>query len=139
MYNRIGGDYGSTWDKVRKMKEYVDLVESDCVVATYHLMTETDPEKREVSNSKHTRTSSTLWESRQRFGRCITGRVYINPSKIEKEQENLWKTFLSRPRYSRGVWIINVVLFTLVVKFLDVMSRNLGIHFGKHRGRNLVR
>ena len=43
MYNRIGGDFGSTWDKVRKMQEYVEHTNADCVVATYHLMTETDP------------------------------------------------------------------------------------------------
>jgi len=60
MYNRIGGDYGSTWDKVRKMKEYVDLVESDCVVATYHLMTETDPEKREVELEAYKNIVNTL-------------------------------------------------------------------------------
>jgi len=42
MYNRIGGDYGSTWDKVEAMQKYVEETGSECTVATYHLMTETE-------------------------------------------------------------------------------------------------
>lgn len=45
MYNRIGGTYQNTWDKVKAMQEYVEETESDCVVATYHLMTKTDPKE----------------------------------------------------------------------------------------------
>jgi len=45
MYNRIGGSFENTWDKVKAMQEYVEDSGSDCVVATYHLMTKTDPKE----------------------------------------------------------------------------------------------
>lgn len=47
MYNRIGGSFQNTWDKVKAMQEYVEDSGSDCVVATYHLMTKTDPKEHE--------------------------------------------------------------------------------------------
>jgi len=31
MYNRIGGSFGSTWDKVKAMRQYVIDTNSDCV------------------------------------------------------------------------------------------------------------
>jgi len=40
MHNRIGGTFMSTWDKVKSMREYVIDTQSDCVVATYHLITD---------------------------------------------------------------------------------------------------
>jgi wyosine [tRNA(Phe)-imidazoG37] synthetase (radical SAM superfamily) len=52
MYNRIGGDFGSTWDKVKAMREYVKEVNSDCVVATYHLITNNDNQEFELEHYK---------------------------------------------------------------------------------------
>ena len=52
MYNRIGGDFGSTWDKVKAMREYVVETGSDCVVATYHLITDNDNQEFELNHYK---------------------------------------------------------------------------------------
>jgi len=42
MHNRIGGTFMNTWDKVKSMREYVIASKSDCVVSTYHLITDND-------------------------------------------------------------------------------------------------
>jgi MoaA/NifB/PqqE/SkfB family radical SAM enzyme len=60
MYNRIGGDFGSTWDKVGAMRDYVKQSGSDCVVATYHLMTKTDPKEFEQELEAYKRIVETL-------------------------------------------------------------------------------
>src|SRR5210317_80567 len=52
MYNRIGGTFGSTWDKIKAMKEYVNETNSDCVVATYHLITDNDKLEFELNHYK---------------------------------------------------------------------------------------
>ena len=52
MYNRIGGTFMSTWDKVKSMREYVIDSKSDCVVATYHLITDNDNIDHELEHYK---------------------------------------------------------------------------------------
>ena len=52
MYNRIGGSFMNTWDKVKAMREYVIDTKSDCVVATYHLITDNDNEAFELKHYK---------------------------------------------------------------------------------------
>jgi len=52
MYNRIGGSFGSTWDKVKAMRDYVKETNSDCVVATYHLITDNDNQEFELQHYK---------------------------------------------------------------------------------------
>jgi hypothetical protein len=52
MYNRIGGSFMNTWDKVKAMREYVIDTKSDCVVATYHLITDNDNEAFELEHYK---------------------------------------------------------------------------------------
>lgn len=52
MYNRIGGTYGSTWDKVKAMRDYVIETKSDCVVATYHLITNNENQEFELQHYK---------------------------------------------------------------------------------------
>jgi len=52
MYNRIGGSFGSTWDKVKAMREYVIDTNSECVVATYHLITDNANETFELEHYK---------------------------------------------------------------------------------------
>jgi len=52
MYNRIGGSFMNTWDKVKVMREYVIDTKSDCVVATYHLITDNDNEAFELEHYK---------------------------------------------------------------------------------------
>ena len=60
MYNRIGGDFGSTWDKVRKMQEYVVESGSECVVSTYHLMTAHSQEAFNMELESYKRIVNTL-------------------------------------------------------------------------------
>lgn len=52
MYNRIGGTFMNTWDKVKSMREYVIDTQSDCVVSTYHLITDNDNIDHELSHYK---------------------------------------------------------------------------------------
>ena len=52
MYNRIGGTFMNTWDKVKSMREYVIDSKSDCVVATYHLITDNDNIDHELEHYK---------------------------------------------------------------------------------------
>jgi wyosine [tRNA(Phe)-imidazoG37] synthetase (radical SAM superfamily) len=52
MYNRIGGTFMSTWDKVKSMREYVIDTQSDCVVSTYHLITDNDNIDHELAHYK---------------------------------------------------------------------------------------
>jgi wyosine [tRNA(Phe)-imidazoG37] synthetase (radical SAM superfamily) len=52
MYNRIGGTFMSTWDKVKSMREYVIDTQSDCVVSTYHLITDNDNIEHELAHYK---------------------------------------------------------------------------------------
>ena len=42
MYNRIGGNFNHIINNIRQMQEYVEKTNSDCVVATYHLITDND-------------------------------------------------------------------------------------------------
>ena len=52
MYNRIGGTFMNTWDKVKSMREYVIDTQSDCVVSTYHLITDNANIDHELSHYK---------------------------------------------------------------------------------------
>ena len=52
MYNRIGGSFGSTWDKVKAMRQYVIDTNSDCVVSTYHLITDNSKIEYELEHYK---------------------------------------------------------------------------------------
>ena len=52
MYNRIGGSFGSTWDKVKAMRQYVIDTNADCVVSTYHLITDNSKIEYELEHYK---------------------------------------------------------------------------------------
>ena len=52
MHNRIGGTFMNTWDKVKSMREYVIDSKSDCVVSTYHLITDNDNIDHELEHYK---------------------------------------------------------------------------------------
>ena len=52
MYNRIGGSFGNTWDKVKAMRQYVIDTNSDCVVSTYHLITDNSKIEYELEHYK---------------------------------------------------------------------------------------
>jgi len=48
MHNTIGSNFNKIVDNIRAMKEYVDESGSDCVVATYHLITDNDNQDYEL-------------------------------------------------------------------------------------------
>jgi wyosine [tRNA(Phe)-imidazoG37] synthetase (radical SAM superfamily) len=52
MYNRIAGNFGNTWDKVKAMRDYVKETNSECVVSTYHLITDNDNLDYELEHYK---------------------------------------------------------------------------------------
>jgi len=52
MNNIIGGNFNTIVNNIREMKEYVDETGSDCVVATYHLITDNDNINKELDQYK---------------------------------------------------------------------------------------
>ena len=52
MHNRVGGNFDLICNNIREMKKYVDESGSDCVVATYHLITDNDNLEEELDAYK---------------------------------------------------------------------------------------
>jgi hypothetical protein len=52
MHNSIGGDYELIKRNIQEMVKYVNDTRSDCVVATYHLITDNDNLERELEEYK---------------------------------------------------------------------------------------
>ena len=52
MHNKVGGNYDRIINNIREMKEYVEKSGSDCVVATYHLITDNDNVEHELEQYK---------------------------------------------------------------------------------------
>lgn len=52
MYNRIAGTFDNTWEKVKAMRDYVKETNSECVVSTYHLITDNDNLDYELDHYK---------------------------------------------------------------------------------------
>lgn len=52
MNNIIGGNFNTIVNNIREMKKYVDETNSDCVVATYHLITDNDNIDNELAAYK---------------------------------------------------------------------------------------
>ena len=72
MYNTRGSNYELIKSNIRAMRDYVKQVESDCVIETYHLITDNNNLDWGWSNTKHWLRNLM---SRQKYGRCITGPV----------------------------------------------------------------
>ena len=52
MHNRIGGNFDMICENIMQMQDYVEKSGSDCVVATYHLITDTDNQEEELEKYK---------------------------------------------------------------------------------------
>lgn len=52
MHNIIGGNFNTVVNNIRAMQEYVAETNSDCVVATYHLITDNDNINKELDQYK---------------------------------------------------------------------------------------
>ena len=52
MYNKVGSDYDTIVSNIREMKRYVDATNANCVVATYHLITDNENLENELSEYK---------------------------------------------------------------------------------------
>jgi len=52
MHNRIGGNFDMICENIMEMQDYVEKSGSDCVVATYHLITNTDNQEEELEKYK---------------------------------------------------------------------------------------
>ena len=52
MHNRIGGNFDMICENIMEMQDYVEKSGSDCVVATYHLITDTDNQEEELEKYK---------------------------------------------------------------------------------------
>lgn len=52
MYNRIGGNFLTVCENINNMRQYVKEIGSDCVVATYHLITDNDNIEEELKAYK---------------------------------------------------------------------------------------
>jgi len=52
MYNRVGGNYDIITQNIREMQNYVKETGSECVVATYHLITDNDNLESELEEYK---------------------------------------------------------------------------------------
>jgi hypothetical protein len=52
MNNTIGGNFNNIVDNIKQMKAYVDKTGSDCVVATYHLITDNENLDKELDQYK---------------------------------------------------------------------------------------
>ena len=48
MHNRIGGNFDMICENIMQMQDYVEKSGSDCVVATYHLITDNDNQEEEL-------------------------------------------------------------------------------------------
>ena len=53
MYNTKGGNFDIITENIARMQEYVEQSGSDCVVATYHLITEEDPNLQELQLNRY--------------------------------------------------------------------------------------
>jgi len=53
MYNTKGGNFEIITENISRMQEYVEQSGSDCVVATYHLITEEDPILQELQLNRY--------------------------------------------------------------------------------------
>ena len=53
MYNTKGGNFEIITENIARMQEYVEQSGSDCVVATYHLITEEDPVSQELQLNRY--------------------------------------------------------------------------------------
>ena len=52
MHNRIGGNFDMICENIMEMQDYVEKSGSNCVVATYHLITDTDNQEEELEKYK---------------------------------------------------------------------------------------
>ena len=52
MHNRIGGNFDMICENIMQMQDYIEKSGSDCIVATYHLITDTDNQEEELEKYK---------------------------------------------------------------------------------------
>ena len=52
MMHSIGGNFDMICENIMQMQDYVEKSGSDCVVATYHLITDTDNQEEELEKYK---------------------------------------------------------------------------------------
>lgn len=53
MYNTKGGNFDAIYENIQNMQRYVEISKSDCVVATYHLITEKEESAQELQLGRY--------------------------------------------------------------------------------------
>ena len=121
MMHSIGGNFDMICENIMQMQDYVEKSGSDCVVATYHLITDTDNQEEELEKYKELvkrlGVKSEIWRMHNWSG------VYDNKDKRNGTVKTCGAHLELMSLFVQVVWMDREVQSHRVVKFLAETRR----------------